>query len=209
MQIRQIIDKIDDHQLFVPAFQREYVWKREDAKALFSSLIKKYPTGTLLTWGTTNPPELKGNKKHTPEMGAVKLILDGQQRITTIYMIMKGVIPPYYTQDEIRNDVRNLYVNILSLDLEYYKQQQMATNPAWQSLTQIFQNRVRSSMVRKAMSKTGELDEELEDRIDRNFEAVKAVQDRDFPEQIIPINADINEAIDIFYVVNASGVKSH
>lgn len=169
--------------------------------------LLKNPTGTLLTWETTNPPELKENKKHTPEMGAVKLILDGQQRITTIYMIMKGVIPPYYTQEDIRNDVRNLYVNILSLDLEYYKQQQMATNPAWQSLTQIFQNQVRSSMVRKAMSKTGELDEELEDRIDRNFEAVKAVQDRDFPEQIIPINADINEAIDIFYVVNASGVN--
>ena len=62
MQIYQIIDKIDDSQLFVPAFQREYVWKRSDAKALFSSLIKKYPTGTLLTWETTSPPELKGQK---------------------------------------------------------------------------------------------------------------------------------------------------
>lgn len=73
MQIRQIIDKINDSQLFVPAFQREYVWKRADAKALFTSLIKKYPTGTLLSWETTQPPELKGRKKYTKEMGAVKL----------------------------------------------------------------------------------------------------------------------------------------
>ena len=84
MEIRQIIDKIDDHQLFVPAFQREYVWKRTNVKALFSSLIYKYPTGTLLTWETTSPPELKGAKKYNPDMGAVKLILDGQQRITSI-----------------------------------------------------------------------------------------------------------------------------
>jgi uncharacterized protein with ParB-like and HNH nuclease domain len=98
MQIRQIIDKINDNQIFVPAFQREYVWKRPDAKALFTSLIKRYPTGTLLTWETTNPPELKGKKKYASEMGAVKLILDGQQRITTIYMILEGNLPPYYTQ---------------------------------------------------------------------------------------------------------------
>jgi uncharacterized protein with ParB-like and HNH nuclease domain len=92
MDLRQIIDKIDDSQLFVPAFQREYVWKRADAKALFSSLLKRYPTGTLLTWETTKPPELKGPKKYSSEMGSVKLILDGQQRITAIYMILKGRI---------------------------------------------------------------------------------------------------------------------
>ena len=45
MKISQIIDKINDQQLFVPAFQREYVWKRNDAKNLIESLIKDYPTG--------------------------------------------------------------------------------------------------------------------------------------------------------------------
>ena len=60
MKIRQIIDKIDDNQLFVPAFQREYVWKRNDAKHLIHSLIKDYPTGTMLTW-ETNTPELSPN----------------------------------------------------------------------------------------------------------------------------------------------------
>lgn len=49
MKIRQIIDKIDENQLFVPAFQREYVWKRDDAKRLIASLIKDYPTGTMLS----------------------------------------------------------------------------------------------------------------------------------------------------------------
>ena len=35
MKISQILDKIDDGQLFVPAFQREYVWKKNDVKAPF------------------------------------------------------------------------------------------------------------------------------------------------------------------------------
>jgi uncharacterized protein with ParB-like and HNH nuclease domain len=207
MQIRQIIDKINDSQLFVPAFQREYVWKRADAKALFTSLIKKYPTGTLLSWETTQPPELKGRKKYTKEMGAVKLILDGQQRITTIYMIVEGKLPPYYTQADIKNEVTGLYVNLQTLDLEYYKQQAMQNNPLWVDLTDIFQGRVKSSDVRKGLKATGALDDELENIIDNNFEAVKSIQEREFPEQIIPISASIKEAIDIFYIVNASGVN--
>jgi hypothetical protein len=43
MDLRQIIDKIDDSQLFVPAFQREYVWKRADAKALSSYVKEHFP----------------------------------------------------------------------------------------------------------------------------------------------------------------------
>ena len=52
---------------------------------------------------------------------AVKLILDGQQRITTLYMLMTGKIPPYYKEHEILTDIRNLYVNVETLSLEYYK----------------------------------------------------------------------------------------
>ncbi|HEY8213673.1 MAG TPA: DUF262 domain-containing protein, partial [Methylocystis sp.] len=207
MQIRQIIDKINDSQLFVPAFQREYVWKRADAKALFTSLIKRYPTGTLLTWETTNPPELKGSKKYASEMGAVKLILDGQQRITTIYMILEGKLPPYYTQAEISNDINGLHVNIQSLELEYFKKQAMQNNPLWVNLTDVFRGTIKSSDIRKSLKANGQLTDVLENTIDENFEAVKSVRDREFPEQIIPVSASIKEAIDIFYIVNASGVN--
>jgi hypothetical protein len=207
MQIRQIIDKINDNQLFVPAFQREYVWKRSDAKSLFTSLIRKYPTGTLLTWETTSPPELKGPVKYTNEMGAVKLILDGQQRITTIYIIVEGKLPPYYSQKEIKNDITGLHVNLQTLELEYYKKQAMENNPLWVDLTDIFQGKVKGSDIRRSLKERGTLTDALENLIDDNFEAVRSIKERDFPEQIIPVAASIKEAIDIFYIVNASGVN--
>jgi len=113
MKVSNILDKIDENQLFVPAFQREYVWKREDAKNLMDSLIKEYPTGTILTWDTNRPPELKGNHVYDEKQGAVKILLDGQQRITTLYMLIRGTIPPYYTQEDIGpNDTRGLYANV-------------------------------------------------------------------------------------------------
>jgi len=74
MKISTILEKIDENQLFVPAFQREYVWKRDDAKQLIDSLIKEYPTGTMLTWETANPPELKGPYKYNEKQGAVRLL---------------------------------------------------------------------------------------------------------------------------------------
>ena len=97
MKISQILEKIDEKQLFVPAFQREYVWRRLDAKNLISSLIKDYPTGTMLTWETNHPPELKGDYKYNSNQGSVKILLDGQQRITTLYLLMTGNIPPSWT----------------------------------------------------------------------------------------------------------------
>jgi uncharacterized protein with ParB-like and HNH nuclease domain len=134
VKISNLLDKIDEYQLFVPAFQREYVWKREDAKQLVDSLIKNYPTGTMLTWETNKPPELKGKYKYDEKQGAVHILLDGQQRATTLYVLIRGTIPPYYTLPEITNDTRGLYVNVETLELEYYSKQKMEAEPRWQNI---------------------------------------------------------------------------
>lgn len=210
MKISQIIDKINEKHLFVPAFQREYVWKKPDAKNLVSSLINDYPTGTMLTWETTNPPELKGEYAYESSKGAVKLILDGQQRITTLYMLMTGEIPPYYSEKEILVDIRNLYVNAETLQLEYYKQTIMSSDPCWINITDIFKGNVRARDITDELEEKNDgqrLPKERENKIQDNIETIKAIKDREFKEQIVPVNASVKEAIDIFYIVNSSGVN--
>ena len=207
MKISQILDKIDEKQLFVPAFQREYVWKRDDAKNLISSLINEYPTGTMLTWETNSPPELKGKYKYDERQGAVKLILDGQQRITTLYMLIRDEIPPYYSPEEIMVDTRNLYVNVETLDLQYYKKSIMDKNPLWRNLTTIFQKKIRAKDIVRELEETETVSRERDDKIDDNFKAIEKILDHKFLEQNIPVKANIKEAIDIFYIVNASGVN--
>ena len=208
MKISQALDKIDEKQLFVPAFQREYVWKRDDAKQLVDSLIKEYPTGTMLTWETNNPPELKGPHKYDEKQGAVRILLDGQQRLTTLYMLIRGGLPPYYTAPEILNDTRGLYVNVETRELEYYKKLKMENDPRWQNLTDIFQRKIRAKDVVRALEDKGEeVTRERDDLIDDNVKSIENILDREFPEQTIPVKATIREAIDIFYKVNASGVS--
>jgi hypothetical protein len=207
MKISTILEKIDEHQLFVPAFQREYVWKRDDAKQLIDSLIKEYPTGTMLTWETAQPPELKGPHKYSASQGAVKLLLDGQQRVTTLYLLIYGKIPPYYTLPEIMNDTRGLYVNVETLELSYYMKTKMENNVAWQNITDIFKGSVSAFDLQAAYASTGrELSMKELKKLNENINAIQHIREREFPEQMIPIKATIREAIDIFYKVNASGV---
>lgn len=210
MKISQILDKIDDKQLFVPAFQREYVWKKKNSKDLIRSLIEEYPTGTMLTWETNTPPELKGSHKYTEQQGSIKLILDGQQRITTLYMLIRGEIPPYYTEDDIQNDPRNLYVNVETQELEYYKKSTMEKSPVWVSITDVFKGKIRLRDIVDGIEEQSDserISRKRENRIDDNLRAIERIKEREFLEQIIPTKAKIREAIDIFYIVNASGVN--
>ncbi|MDO9341681.1 MAG: DUF262 domain-containing protein [Bacteroidales bacterium] len=207
MKINQILDKIDGYQLFVPAFQREFVWKRDNAKKLISSMLKDYPTGTMLTWETNSPPELKGEYTYNHNQGSVKLILDGQQRITTLYLLIKGEIPPYYKAHEIINDVRGLYVNIQTLELEYYKKTIMSGNPFWIDITRILKNETNALQIIKAIKEQQEIDEENQYLILENIGKIEQIKNKEFIEQTIPVKANIREAIDIFYIVNDSGVN--
>ena len=211
MKINQILDKIDENHLFVPAFQREYVWKQENAKNLIASLIRQYPTGTLLTWETNNPPELKGSWKYRPEQGAVKILLDGQQRITTLYILIRDKIPPYYKESEILKDPRGsngLFVNLKTLELQYYRATFMSKDPYWANVTDIFQGNIKErDAIRKIQDSGIELTREDEDLLSDNFRAVEDIPKSPFLEQSIPIKATLKEAIDIFYIVNASGVN--
>lgn len=208
MRISTILDKIDERQLFVPAFQREYVWRREDAKQLLDSLIKEYPTGTMLTWETSNPPELKGPHKYDEKQGAVRLLLDGQQRITTLYMLIRGEIPPYYTQSEITHETRGLYVNLETLELAYYSKMRMESDPRWQNITDVLQKRISAFDLQAPFVDVGvEIGMTELKRLNDNINAITRILERDFPEQTIPVRASVREAIDIFYKVNASGVS--
>ena len=113
MIISEIISDIRAQNLVLPEFQREYVWSREQAKQLLDSLIRKYPVGGLLFWKTQEPPELKNVEAVPEQLGTVQVILDGQQRLTTLYMLLRlERSHPYYKSEDITSDIRHLYYNV-------------------------------------------------------------------------------------------------
>ena len=105
MKISELLDSIAKHDLVLPEFQREFVWTKDQAKQLIVSLLKEYPVGGLLFWKTDRPPELKNVNTLPARLGTVQVILDGQQRLTTLYMLLRGEIPPYYRDADITHEL--------------------------------------------------------------------------------------------------------
>ncbi|MDK7146235.1 DUF262 domain-containing protein [Corynebacterium amycolatum] len=98
MSIRELIQCIDRGEIRVPAFQRGFVWTPELMAHLLDSIYKKYPIGSVILWRTREglnterklgPFELTKAEDGFP----IKYVLDGQQRITTIYSTFKTPIP--------------------------------------------------------------------------------------------------------------------
>jgi len=50
MKVETLLKDIENKDLALPEFQRDFVWKEDDIKKYIQSIYKKYPTGSLLIW---------------------------------------------------------------------------------------------------------------------------------------------------------------
>jgi hypothetical protein len=209
VKISELLDSIRKYDLVLPEFQREYVWTREQAKQLMVSLVKSYPVGGLLVWKTDRPPELKNVAKLPERLGRVQVLLDGQQRLTTLHMLITGDLPSYYTEAEIENDPRDLYVHLRTLDFQFYQRSKMQDDPCWQRLIDCFETSspIRPIKIAQAIAKEGEDALELAEILMDNLTKIRAVKEVSLPLQLVPPHASLDEAIDIFDRVNSQGTK--
>ncbi|MAO68415.1 MULTISPECIES: DUF262 domain-containing protein [Idiomarina] len=109
-----LFNEIDTGQIKLPMFQREFVWSKEKSSNLIDSIIKGFPIGTFILWKTRE--ELRTYKEignhhlpTTPKGDYVQYILDGQQRITSLYAIRKGI---RITKDGKEVDYRDIFINL-------------------------------------------------------------------------------------------------
>jgi len=103
----------------IPNFQRSFVWGKVQTAKLIDSIIKGFPIGTFILWKTRE--EIRhykniGNDKlpKTPRGESVMYVLDGQQRITSLYAVRKGLI--YATDgkngERLEIDYKDITINL-------------------------------------------------------------------------------------------------
>ena len=142
--IAKTIERIKKRHYVLPAIQREFVWKPEQIQTLFDSLMRDYPIGTFLFWkvdrGSIKDFQFyeflkkyhKKNHRHNPKADLaddedITAVLDGQQRLTSLYIALAGSYS--YKLPRMRYDnpsaypERKLYLNLLQpseeLETEY------------------------------------------------------------------------------------------
>ncbi len=83
---------VDTGQLKIPMFQRDFVWTTAQTASLLDSIVKGYPIGTFILWKTRDAMRHFRNIGNVelpepPTGDAVQYVLDGQQRITSLYAV--------------------------------------------------------------------------------------------------------------------------
>lgn len=93
--LKNLLAQADANRLVLPDFQRDFVWKPADVTKLVASLLNRYPIGGLLfmeSAGLYGQRPLDGVAPIATNgsNGDTRLILDGQQRLTSCYRVFFG-----------------------------------------------------------------------------------------------------------------------
>ncbi|MGA2934280.1 MAG: DUF262 domain-containing protein [Methanomicrobiales archaeon] len=110
--IRELNEKILSGQIRIPAFQRGFIWEGDRIAYLMDSIYKGYPVGTLLFWRTKQP--LSTEKQIGPfnlidrdPDYPIDYVLDGQQRITSLFGVFQTILRP--ATDSSENQKFSIY----------------------------------------------------------------------------------------------------
>lgn len=196
-----ILDQIDSDTILLPEFQRGYVWNRDQVRSLMRSLYRGYPVGALLVWeAEADAASVRGT---TPAAGTKQLLLDGQQRVTSLYGIVRGRPPEFFEGDPAA--FTGLRFNVEDETFEFFAPAKMGDDPRWVNVTSLFVNGLEPEI--------GTLNEEPETKPQivaymTRLARLRGLLDREFhAEKITGTDKSVDIVVDIFNRVNSGGTK--
>src|SRR4051812_47640388 len=167
------------------------------------SLYHRHPVGGLLVWVTqTESTATRGNG--TATFGTVQLLLDGQQRITSLYGIMRGRPPQFFEGNA--QAFTGLYFDVEGESFEFYAPLKMSDSPLWVNVTQLMQPAGIGEFLQPIMADPV-LAPKLTTYLNR-LAAVAAIKDIDLHiEEVTGEDKTVDVVVDIFNQVNSGGTK--
>ncbi len=203
MDISTILSQIDLGSYAMPVFQRGYVWNRDQVRRLMNSLYRGYPIGELLVWNTQTDETLaRGDGPLTS--GNVNLILDGQQRMTSLYGVIRGKPPKFF--DGNADSFTNLYFNVVDETFEFYMAAKMKNDPSWISVTELMQLDA-SGFLKNKIKENPENATFWMDNIDK-LNRLDGIKKLDIHVQTVSgEDKNIDVVVEIFNNVNSGGTK--
>lgn len=238
MTIASALRQIQDHTLILPAIQREYVWKPSQVIRVFDSVMRGYPVGSFLSWRvlpeTISSFKFYGfmkdysafNNRHNPIIDIptdreVVAILDGQQRLTSLNIGLRGTYA-YKNHGGWANKAwsypeRRLYLNLAGeapeneLGLKYHFQFLTAADVEaslddesknWLPVSEVFNATEMSSLIQLLAKYGVGNDPAASGLVSKLWDAIHKTASLHFYEET---DQDIERVLDIFVRVNSGG----
>lgn len=213
LSVNQLIEKIDTGELGLPELQRPFIWKDAKVRDLFDSMMRGYPIGYLMLWEcpTLEKKKTIGIEKHNYESPR-QVIIDGQQRLTSLYAVMKGkkVINSKYVE-------KNIIISYNPLRDKFEVGYQATKNdPEWiYNISDVFTTTNITKLIinftkkleEYRLSKEEALSDKEQDALSENITALSNLKQHALPVFDIKANAEEEDVSEIFVRVNSGGVS--
>jgi hypothetical protein len=201
-----LIQQIDMGIIGLPDIQRPFVWPDTKVRDLFDSMYKGYPVGYFLFWANANVEHTKGIGTSSKQKHPNLLIVDGQQRLTSLYAVIKGqeIIRENYTKATIVIAFNPLEAKFEIPDASIRK------NPRYfQNISLIWQPNINIIKVinefLQNLKKSVELTEEEEENIQNAFMQLKNLESYPFSALELSTNITEEQVADVFVRINSQG----
>ncbi|MCY4365995.1 MAG: DUF262 domain-containing protein [Chloroflexi bacterium] len=206
-ELAGLINDIDLGRIGLPDIQRPFIWKNPKVRDLFDSMYKGYPVGYLLLWenGATEGSRNIGtdSKQVPPDL----LIVDGQQRLTSLYAIVKGkpVIRANYSTENIRIAFNPLTEEFAVTDAAIQRDKSYIPDISifWHPQTGII--RLAKDYIEK-LKADREVSDEEEEKIQNSIESLRGLSSYPFTALQLAANISEEDVADVFVRVNSLGV---
>ena len=205
MKISTVLDHIDSGHMALPEFQRGYVWNRDQVRGLFDSLYRRHPVGGLLVWATESSTAAHRGEG-TLATGVVKLLLDGQQRITSLYGVVRGKPPKFFDGNE--SAFTGLRFHLKTETFAFYQPVKMRDDPLWIDVTELMKTGTAGlgNFITRLSANPG-LKSEIGNHVAR-LSTLLSVTDIDLHvEEVTGAEKSLDVVVDIFNRVNSGGTK--
>ena len=211
--IASLISDIETQTIALPDLQRPFVWEDTKVRDLLDSLFVGFPVGTLVLWHTSSGGEARAIWEDSDTLRSTSLIIDGQQRLTSLYAVLRGaeVTNKDGTKRHITIAFRPRDGRFEVADAAIRQDPEFLPN-----VTELWQTRsktqIKKDLLKTLREKGREVDEDYEDAVDENLDRARAVSDYTFPVVAIRKTATVAEVSDedvaeIFVRINSLGAR--
>lgn len=205
-QVDQLVNGVAQGSIQLPDLQRPFVWPATKVRDLFDSMYRGYPVGILMFWDVPADGETRAISGSSASQGAAHQIIDGQQRLTSLYAAMKGVP---VRDDNYRERQIRVSFNPFSEKFEV-RTPILAKLPEWvEDISTCFDSPIRSAKTfKKRYREAGlELTDGQEDELDNVFIKLSELKNYQFDVVHIQKDADKKLVADVFVRINSEGVR--
>lgn len=192
----------------LPHIQRPFVWTSTKVRDLFDSMYRGLPVGSLMLWATAEPTSSRAIGLDEKQRVASLLVVDGQQRLTSIYAVLRGkpVIDDDFKEVRIEIAFRPRDASFEVADATMRKDPEFVPNISELWSANKPPRRFINEFVDKLRARrdlTADDEDAISRNLDRLFDLTK------YPFSALEIAKDVREeaVADIFVRINNGGTK--